>query len=151
MLESLILVIGALGPSAALLPSAMPVINWRALSLTLLLILLISLLWEATLGGDNIELATTLDNLAVVLAAQEKFDQAVPLYQRSLALREKNTVLSMNNLALALDGKGEDAAAQRVYKRALALADKNQELIDHTRKNYDELLKKIKKQSANIK
>ena len=44
------LVIGALGPSAALLPSAMPVINWRALSLTLLLILLISLLWEATLG-----------------------------------------------------------------------------------------------------
>jgi hypothetical protein len=44
------LVIGALGPSAALLPSAMPVINWRAFSLTLLLILLISLLWEATLG-----------------------------------------------------------------------------------------------------
>lgn len=44
------LVIGALGPSAALLPEAMPVINWRALSLTLLLILLISLLWEATLG-----------------------------------------------------------------------------------------------------
>lgn len=44
------LVIGALGPSAALLPAAMPVINWRALSLTLLLILLISLLWEATLG-----------------------------------------------------------------------------------------------------
>jgi hypothetical protein len=44
------LVVGALGPSAALLPSAMPVINWRALSLTLLLILLISLLWEATLG-----------------------------------------------------------------------------------------------------
>ncbi len=35
---------------AALLPSAMPVINWRAFSLTLLLILLISLLWEATLG-----------------------------------------------------------------------------------------------------
>jgi hypothetical protein len=44
------LVVGALGPSAALLPSAMPVINWRAFSLTLLLILLISLLWEATLG-----------------------------------------------------------------------------------------------------
>ena len=43
-------VAGAHGPSAALLPSAMPVINWRALSLTLLLILLISLLWEATLG-----------------------------------------------------------------------------------------------------
>jgi hypothetical protein len=44
------LVIGALGPSAALLPSAMPVINWRALGLTMFMILLISLLWEATLA-----------------------------------------------------------------------------------------------------
>jgi hypothetical protein len=44
------LVVGAMGPSAALLPSAMPVINWRAFSLTAVLILLISLLWEATLG-----------------------------------------------------------------------------------------------------
>jgi hypothetical protein len=44
------LVIGALGPSAALLPAAMPIINWRALSLTLFMILLISLLWESTLA-----------------------------------------------------------------------------------------------------
>lgn len=44
------LVIGALGPSAALLPSAMPVINWRALSLTMFIILLTSLLWEVTLA-----------------------------------------------------------------------------------------------------
>jgi hypothetical protein len=44
------LVLGALGPSAALLPSAMPVINWRALSLTLFIILLTSLLWEVTLA-----------------------------------------------------------------------------------------------------
>jgi hypothetical protein len=44
------LVAGALGPSAILLPSALPVINWRALSLTMFFILLMSLLWEATLG-----------------------------------------------------------------------------------------------------
>lgn len=44
------LVIAALGPSAALLPSALPVINWRAFSLTLFIILLMSLLWEATLA-----------------------------------------------------------------------------------------------------
>jgi hypothetical protein len=44
------LVAGALGPSAILLPSALPVLNWRALSLTLFFILLVSLLWEATLG-----------------------------------------------------------------------------------------------------
>ncbi|MEO6801967.1 MAG: hypothetical protein ABI197_01845 [Granulicella sp.] len=44
------LTVAALGPSAALLPSALPVINWRALSLTLFFLLLTSLLWEATLG-----------------------------------------------------------------------------------------------------
>jgi hypothetical protein len=44
------LVVGAMAPSAALLPEAMPVINWRAFSLTLFLMLLISLMWEATLG-----------------------------------------------------------------------------------------------------
>jgi hypothetical protein len=44
------LVLGALGPSALLFPAALPVINWRAFGLTFFLILLISLLWEATLA-----------------------------------------------------------------------------------------------------
>jgi hypothetical protein len=44
------LVITALGPSALLLPSARPMINWRAFSLTLYMIALTSLLWEATLA-----------------------------------------------------------------------------------------------------
>ncbi len=44
------LVITALGPSALLLPSARPMINWRAFSLTLYVIALTSLLWEATLA-----------------------------------------------------------------------------------------------------
>ncbi len=44
------LVASALGPSAALFPEALPVINWRAFSLTLFVLLLTSLLWEATLG-----------------------------------------------------------------------------------------------------
>jgi hypothetical protein len=43
-------VIAALGPSTVLLPAALPVINWRAFSLTLFVILLMSVLWEATLG-----------------------------------------------------------------------------------------------------
>lgn len=40
----------ALGPAAAIFPTALPVINWRALSLVLFVTLLTSLLWEATLG-----------------------------------------------------------------------------------------------------
>jgi hypothetical protein len=44
------LALAALVPSAALFPQALPVINWRAFSLTLFIILLTSLLWEATLA-----------------------------------------------------------------------------------------------------
>jgi hypothetical protein len=45
-----VLVIIALGPSTVLFPAALPVINWRALSLALFFIVLTSLLWEATLA-----------------------------------------------------------------------------------------------------
>lgn len=44
------LVLVALTPSIALLPTARPVINWRALSLTMFIILVTSLLWEVTLA-----------------------------------------------------------------------------------------------------
>jgi hypothetical protein len=44
------LVAGALLPSISFFPVARRFINWRALSLTLFLMLLISLLWEATLA-----------------------------------------------------------------------------------------------------
>ena len=44
------LVAVALAPSSALFPAAMSVVNWRALSLVLFVMLLMSLLWEATLA-----------------------------------------------------------------------------------------------------
>jgi lycopene cyclase domain-containing protein len=44
------LALAALVPSAALLPSARPVINWRAFSLAVFFVLLVSLLWEVTLA-----------------------------------------------------------------------------------------------------
>jgi hypothetical protein len=46
----MVLVMGGLIPSASLYPAARKFINWRALSLTLFFVLLISLLWEATLA-----------------------------------------------------------------------------------------------------
>jgi len=45
-----ILVVGGLIPSAGFFPTVRPFINWRALSLTLFIILLVSLFWEATLA-----------------------------------------------------------------------------------------------------
>jgi hypothetical protein len=44
------LVTGALVPAVAAFPVAKRFINWRALSLTLFFMLLVSLLWEVTLG-----------------------------------------------------------------------------------------------------
>jgi hypothetical protein len=46
----LALVVVALGPSMALFSSALPVVNWRAFGFTLVLMLLINLLLEATLA-----------------------------------------------------------------------------------------------------
>jgi lycopene cyclase-like protein len=40
----------ALTPSSFLLPTARPLINWRAFTLTMLFSVMVSLLWEATLG-----------------------------------------------------------------------------------------------------
>ena len=45
-----ILVIGGLSPAVSFFPVARRFINWRALSLTLFFMLLVSLLWEATLA-----------------------------------------------------------------------------------------------------
>lgn len=42
--------LAALVPSSALLPSARPVINWRAFSLAAFFVLLVSLMWEVTLA-----------------------------------------------------------------------------------------------------
>ncbi len=46
----IVLVLGGMVPSATLFPVARRFINWRAFSLTIFMILLISLFWEATLA-----------------------------------------------------------------------------------------------------
>jgi hypothetical protein len=46
----IVLVVGGLVPSATLYPATQKFINWRALSLTMFFILLVSMLWEATLA-----------------------------------------------------------------------------------------------------
>lgn len=45
-----VLALGGFVPAVSFLPTARPFINWRAFSLTLFFILLMSLLWEATLA-----------------------------------------------------------------------------------------------------
>lgn len=45
-----VLIVGGMIPSASLFPTARRFINWRAFSLTLFMILLVSMFWEATLA-----------------------------------------------------------------------------------------------------
>jgi lycopene cyclase domain-containing protein len=44
------LVVGAFVPAMSFFPTARPFINWRAFSLTIFIVVLVSLLWEATLA-----------------------------------------------------------------------------------------------------
>ena len=46
----IVLVIGGLAPAASLFPTTKRFINWRALSMTMFFIMLVSMLWEATLA-----------------------------------------------------------------------------------------------------
>lgn len=46
----IVLVVGAFVPAMSFFPTARPFVNWRAFSLTLFIIVLVSLVWEATLA-----------------------------------------------------------------------------------------------------
>ena len=61
---------------------------------------------EQAVGPDHPDVATSLNNLAVLYKAQGQYAQAEPLYKRSLAIWEKalgpdhpDVATSLNNLA----------------------------------------------------
>ena len=108
------------------------------------------------MGPANPDLTSAIDNLAVSLAAQQKYADAEPYYRRSLALREMATVKNLNNLGLVLEGAGDTANAEKQYTTAIALAgripalpgDKSvgeKELLAKTLDNYGTLLRKLKR------
>jgi len=113
-------------------------------------------IWEPSMGPANPDLTTAIDNLAVSLAAQQKYADAEPFYRRALALREKATVQNLNNLALVLEGTGDTANAEKHYTTAISIAgripslpgDKSvseKELLAKTLDNYSTLLRKLKR------
>ena len=83
---------------------------------------------EAHLGADHPDVATSLNNLAILLKAQGKYDEAEPLYRRALTIREAHlgadhpdVATSLNNLAALLRVRGEYANAEPLYRRALKI------------------------------
>jgi len=83
---------------------------------------------KAALGERHPDTATSLNNLAFLLASQEDYAAAKPLLEQALAInkavlgeRHPTTATSLNNLAALLWTQGDHAAARPLYEQALAL------------------------------
>ena len=73
-------------------------------------------------------LATSLNNLARLYELMGRYEEALPLYQRSLSIREEqlganhpDTAQSLNNLALLYDSMGRYEEALPLYQRSLSI------------------------------
>ncbi len=86
---------------------------------------------EKALGPEHPDVATSLNNLALLYYNQGKYADAEPLYKRALAIKEKalgpehpSVATSLNNLAALYRVQGRYAEAEPLHKRALAIREK---------------------------
>ncbi|MGB3188457.1 MAG: CHAT domain-containing protein, partial [Limnoraphis sp.] len=77
------------------------------------------------------DVANSLNNLALLYSDQGRYDEAEPLYQRSLAIYEKalggnhpDVANSLHNLALLYRDQGRYSEAEPLYQRSLAIREK---------------------------
>lgn len=80
---------------------------------------------------DILAEATQLNRRVVELYGQGKYDEALPIAERVLALREKalgsehlDVAAALNNLAALHNRRGDLARAEALYKRVLAIREK---------------------------
>eukprot|EP00903_Cladosiphon_okamuranus_P021870 g20106.t1 len=82
---------------------------------------------EKTLGPDHPDLAIRLNNRAVLLESQGKYDEIGPLYERFLAIREKALGPDHPAVATALNNWAGLLSAQvravRICKNVLVVPD----------------------------
>jgi CHAT domain-containing protein/Tfp pilus assembly protein PilF len=83
------------------------------------------------LGNEKLEEAERLDQQVIKLNNQGKYDEVIPLTQRSLAIREKalgtdhpSVATSLNNLASFYEIQGKYAEAEPLHQRSLAIREK---------------------------
>jgi CHAT domain-containing protein/Tfp pilus assembly protein PilF len=86
---------------------------------------------EKVLGPEHPDVATSLNNLALLYSDRGNYAEAEPLYQRSLTIREKalgpehpSVATSLNNLAGLYRQMGNYAEAEPLYQRSLAIFEK---------------------------
>ncbi|MGB0670195.1 MAG: tetratricopeptide repeat protein, partial [Rhodospirillales bacterium] len=87
---------------------------------------------ERSLGDDHPDVATALNNLALLHYTQADYDAAEPLYRRALAIDERilgedhpGVATDLNNLALLYKKRGNFQAAKPLLARSLAIKEKN--------------------------
>jgi CHAT domain-containing protein len=86
---------------------------------------------EKVLGREHPDVATSLNNLALLYSSQGNYGKAEPLYLRSLAIYEKvlgrehpDVATSLNNLAGIYQSQGNYGKAEPFYLRSLAILEK---------------------------
>jgi tetratricopeptide (TPR) repeat protein len=86
---------------------------------------------EQKLGPEHLDVATTLNNLALLYYKMGDYEKALPLYQRALDIREKvlgpqhpDVATTLNNLAGFYDNMGDYEQALPLYQRALDISEK---------------------------
>ncbi len=86
---------------------------------------------EDVLDSDNVEIATSLDNLAALYRTQGKFDEVEPLHRRALAIMEKalgpehpRVAITLQHLAGLYKTQGKYDEAEPLYRRALEIEEK---------------------------
>jgi CHAT domain-containing protein/Tfp pilus assembly protein PilF len=86
---------------------------------------------EAAYGTTHPYVATSLDNLAILQRTTGNYEQARPLYERALKIREvalgpehPDVAVSLNNLADLLHETGDYSGAKYLYERAIRINEK---------------------------
>ncbi|NEQ59034.1 MAG: tetratricopeptide repeat protein [Moorea sp. SIO4A1] len=82
-------------------------------------------------GEDHLDVATSLNNLALLYQSQGRYPEAEPLYRQALALTKKlfgqdhpDVATSLNNLAALSESQGRYPEAEPLFRQALALTKK---------------------------
>ncbi len=88
-------------------------------------------MWEKALGPEHPNVASSLNNLALIYSSAGDYRSAEPLFKRALAISEKtlgpehpDVALSMNNLAELYRIFGGHVKAVQVYERVLTIKEK---------------------------
>ncbi|MEH2370901.1 tetratricopeptide repeat protein [Nostoc sp.] len=85
-------------------------------------------LCQTLFNGDHPNVATSLNNLALLYYSQGRYNQAEPLYTQALEMTKRlfdgdhpNVAQSLNNLAALYDSQGRYSQAESLYNQAFEM------------------------------